>query len=117
NIEIHIRTSDWKRHHHDEDPAYNRVVLHVVYEHDSPNSSNAIPLLELKNHIPAYVLERYSNLIQTTAPLPCAGALQGVNDITRSTWLSRMLVERWEQKLGVWSEELQQAGGDWHTLF
>ncbi len=51
------------------------------------------------------------------ATLPCASALQGVNDITRSSWLSRMLVERWEQKLGLWNEELQQAGGDWHTLF
>src|ERR1043165_2369769 len=117
NVELHTRTSDWKRHHHDNDQAYSRVILHVVYEHDTEDAPGGIPLLQLKQHIPEYVLERYSNLIQTTAALPCASALQRVNDITRSSWLSRMLVDRWEQKLGMWNEELQQAGGDWYTLF
>ncbi len=117
NVELHSLTSDWKRHHHDSDAAYSRIILHVVYEHDLAGLPGGIPVLALKEHIPGYVLERYSNLIQTTAPLPCAGVLQHVSDITRSSWLSRMLVERWEQKLGGWNAELERAGGDWHTLF
>jgi hypothetical protein len=92
-------------------------VLHVVYEDDGGYARSDLPLLELRDHIPDYVLERYSKLIQTTATLPCAGSLPGVSDITRSAWLSRMLVERWEQKLAQWSGELERAGGDWHTLF
>src|SRR5438128_4352908 len=116
NVELHVRTSGWMRHHHDTDPAYSRVILHVVYDHDSVALPGGIPVLPLKDHIPDEVIERYSNLIQTTAPLPCAGALHKVADITRSSWLSRMLVERWEHKLGQWEEELKQAGGDWHTL-
>jgi hypothetical protein len=116
NVELHLRSSDWKKHGHDSDPAYSRIIMHVVYEHDGLQAGNA-PMLQLKEHIPDYVLERYTNLIQTTAPLPCASRLPWVNELTRSSWLSRMLVERWEQKLGQWSEELNQAGGDWHTLF
>ncbi len=30
DVEIHIRAADWYLHHHQSDPRYNRVILHVV---------------------------------------------------------------------------------------
>ena len=115
-VELHVKSSAWIQHHHDEDAAYSRVILHVVFEHDLANAPQQIPLVELKAHIPPEVLDRYSDLIKTTAPLPCAGVLHNASDITRKSWLSRMLVERWEQKLGLWEKELERASGDWQTL-
>ena len=35
NVEIHDKASDWYLHHHDSDPRYNNVVLHVVGEVDT----------------------------------------------------------------------------------
>ena len=32
NIEIHIKSSDWVKHNHGIDPAYDNIILHVVYE-------------------------------------------------------------------------------------
>ncbi len=50
DVELHLRASGWRAHGHHDDPAYARVVLHVVEENDgaalvTPHASGrAIPL-------------------------------------------------------------------------
>lgn len=116
-VELHVRSSDWRRHGHDGDPSYARAILHVVFEHDTQESPGGLPLLVLKGRISEEVFERYSQLIQTTAVLPCSGFLSKTSHQERRRWLTFLLSERWSQKLGLWNTELQRAGGDWHTLF
>jgi hypothetical protein len=101
NVEIHVNSSDWQKHGHQNDPAYNNLILHAVYEHDKTvlqNDDHNVEVLELKDHIDAEVLERYKNLENSKEALACAGQITSVPDLKLSSWLQRMLVERLEKK-------------------
>lgn len=115
HVELHVNSSDWLRHKHQHNENYKNIILHVVYKNDADKINN-IPLLELQPHIPSEVLDRYSLLIKNTQPVPCAAGLVTVKDITKESWLNRLLAERWEEKLVDWKELLQQSAGDWRNL-
>ena len=34
NVEMHIKSSEWLKHKHQDDKAYDNVILHVVYQND-----------------------------------------------------------------------------------
>lgn len=74
HIELHIRTSDWVFHNHSQDPNYQNIILHAVYQHDAEisdlNSKN-VPTLELKNYIDQNILWKYEKLINGTQFIPC----------------------------------------------
>jgi hypothetical protein len=40
NVEVHVPSSDWRKHNHTTDNAYNNVILHVVYRDDDPSTTN-----------------------------------------------------------------------------
>lgn len=116
NLEIHIQSSDWRKHGHTRDPAYQNIILHVVYKNDQPEPDGSFPVLELGPHIPAYVVDQYTHLIQTTQPIACARQIGSVKALTKENWLSRLLAERWEAKLKDWKELLDESAGDWRNL-
>ncbi|MBL1222197.1 DUF2851 family protein [Chryseobacterium sp. L7] len=74
HIELHIRTSDWVFHNHSQDPNYQNIILHAVYQNDAEisdlNSKN-VPTLELKNYIDQNILWKYEKLINGTQFIPC----------------------------------------------
>jgi hypothetical protein len=39
DVELHVRTSDFRRHGHHHDPAYNRLALHLVFWPDEPHDT------------------------------------------------------------------------------
>jgi len=116
NIELHLRSSDWNRHGHQHDLAYKNLALHVVYENDAPNVAGNTPVVELYKHIPPHIITQYARLMQAPQKLPCAGQHESIRHITKEGWLSRLLAERWEQKLGDWNVLLENSAEDWRNL-
>lgn len=74
NIELHVRSSDWIFHHHSQDPNYQNIILHVVFQHDieiNELTEKSVPALELKNHIDENVVWKYEKLIDGNQFIAC----------------------------------------------
>ena len=111
HVEIHVKTSDWNRHGHQNDKAYKNVILHVVYEDDL--QVNNIPTLELKGHFDERLFAQYEKLIASKTWIPCEKSISKVPVFTRLSWLDRMAVERLESKSGAVTKILEANQFDW----
>jgi len=93
DIEVHVKSSGWQAHQHHHDPAYNRVILHVVMWRDR----EAATTLENGKDAPIVVLDKYvesptgqrSNRVYypTTAIMPCFESIERPTIVTTAEFL------------------------------
>jgi len=115
-VEIHIKSSDWKRHNHHNDPNYENVVLHVVWQNDHPiqhPDGSEIPTVELKDRVRIDVLEKYRKLQNSQDEIPCAGHWCQVSDLHKSEMLEKVLVERLYQKSEKAKSHFENGTQNW----
>ena len=121
NVEMHLKSSDWINHKHSEDPAYNNVVLHIVYEEDvpiiRPSTGEKIPCLELKRRIPPKIQSQYLRLLHNEKRIPCEGALDAVPSFTWKLWMERLAIERLEEKLAPIQQAMEQTQNNREEVF
>ena len=116
SIEIHIKASGWNDHHHSTDQAYEKVVLHVVWENDKPilrTDGSAMPTLELKNRVDLKYWDRYKKLFTSTESIPCANNWHNVSGIIKLSMLERTLLKRLESKAEGVKTLLSNNENDW----
>lgn len=115
-IEMHIRSSDWHRHTHTHDRAYDSVVLHVVWENDAniqrPDGTS-VPTLELKPLTSRKLLYKYQALTESKEVIPCAGQFVASAEIQKRVMLDRVVLKRLERKASAVHEMLERNHQDW----
>ncbi|GEP49346.1 hypothetical protein FNO01nite_00180 [Flavobacterium noncentrifugens] len=119
NIEIHIKSSDWYLHQHEKDPAYENVILHVVWEHDAEifrSDNTTIPVLEIKRYISKETLSNYKSLMSPKSWIYCERQLTSIDFFTLGNWLERLFFERLENKSHTIISLLQQKENDWEAV-
>jgi hypothetical protein len=120
NIEIHIKSSDWFVHGHEQDSAYDNVILHVVYEHDTNifrSDNTTIPTLELKQFIDAKLLDNYYKLFSSKKKwINCEQDFAEVDTFALNNWQERLYFERLERKSKEIEELLKTSKNDWEAV-
>lgn len=85
DIELHLRTSQWRAHGHQRDPHYQGVILHVVWQDDDPRPT----LLPNGRQVPVLVLGAQTGKEGVLIPRTVGSCLQRA-DPDRA-WLGEVL--------------------------
>ena len=118
NIEIHHKASDWKIHHHDQDTAYDSVILHVVEVADTVACrTNGEMIMQAVMSIPDRIKNNMEWLLSRDTSLPCARRIHEVEPLHVSAWMSTLLTERLERKVSDIFTRLEQNKDDWNEAF
>lgn len=121
NVEIHLKSSDWYAHNHEQDANYNNVILHVVWEDDGAvfrSDNSEIPTLELRNYIPNGLLDAYQNLFDKRGVrfINCEKSIAQVDAFMFENWLERLYFERLQRKSQLVLELLERSKNDWEQV-
>ncbi len=120
SVEMHLKSSDWYAHHHEQDKAYENVILHVVYQHDKPvfrADGTELPVLILQGLIPHKLLTNYRELIGAQSWIPCAAQVAQVDALYTKHEVYRFLIQRLEDKADAHIQLLKSLKGSWDDAF
>lgn len=120
NIEIHLKTSDFLKHKHEIDTAYQSLILHVVWENDiaiDKHLLNPIPTLELKGRVAKHLLDKYENLMYPSPKITCYNFLPALSNLAWLSFKERLATERLQQKSTVIIQLLKANNNNWEETF
>lgn len=128
DIELDLHPGCWTAHQHDTNPAFQQVILHVVWEHTSSTSTRpAPPAVAIKDHLDA-PLEELADWLSSDAPAPlpdalagqCAQAWRELSPAKREELLRQAALVRLQGKAAALQSRARVAGWEqalWEHLF
>ncbi len=119
DVEIHRTQEDWLRHHHEHDPRYNKVILHVLLENETVRnatvveSGREVPVLVLSNFLPESIRTVWFKTIEDERArraerIPCFTKNSRVSAEALRRWFDKLTVQRLEFKLRRFEERLKE---------
>ncbi len=125
NIEIHVCSSDWAKHRHHLDSAYDSIILHVVRTADKPvynSRGELIPQCELnypsdQDYLSA-LFETAQRMDSAMSRIGCAEQLIRDPKLLTEGWRKNLLRKRLECKRTSITRLLEITKGSWeHALY
>lgn len=118
-VEIHLKASDWYVHKHQNDVAYDNVILHVVWENDIEvfdGNQNTLETLVLKNVVNKTLLQNYKQLLLRKNWINCEKQIHSIDKFTMSFWKQKLLVQRLHRKAVEFQLVLDDLQNNWEAL-
>lgn len=118
-VEIHLKASDWFVHKHQNDSAYNNVVLHVVWENDVAVldvNQNKLETLVLKDIVDEKLLLSYKSLLLKKKWINCENQIHTIDEFTLSFWKEKLLIQRLQRKANELESQLLGLENNWESL-
>ncbi|UCC90500.1 MAG: DUF2851 family protein [Dehalococcoidia bacterium] len=115
DIEIHLKSSDWRAHRHHRNPQYNQVILHVAMWHDAKaatkhQNGESIPTLALNKYIKTPINQRLSETEPpVTLSMPCLKATEPLATGIIAKFLDSAGEERFLAKATKFQVDLAQT--------
>jgi hypothetical protein len=117
NVEIHGKASDWYRHKHHLDPAYDNVILHAVVENDrTVFNSKGREILTVKMKFGRDIRRVYKNLLTEQAAIPDREEMALRNRDWLQILLERFYLERLEERMKSVRLSLEETNNDWEEV-
>jgi len=125
NIEIHVCSSDWTKHRHHLDSAYDNVILHVVRTADKPvwnAKGELVPQCELnypseKDYLSG-LFAAAQQMDSAVGRIGCAEQLLHEPGLLTDGWRKTLLYKRLECKRASIERLLEITKGSWeHALY
>jgi hypothetical protein len=117
NAEVHVKASDWIKHDHNSNAAFQNVILHIVAENDMEITDirgEPIPVITLRFN--EAILAQYNYLLENRSWVSCARQLPSVDSFIISLWLEKLGIERLEAKTQEISVHLEQTQNNWEEV-
>ncbi len=119
-VEIHVSASEWFKHKHQDDRAYDNVILHVVLEEDvriKMRNDTLLPTLVLKDRIMPGLVGKYLEIQHAKLKIPCQKLLHLSDELSRNLCIDRTLIHRIERKTAHIEAILDRNKNNWQESF
>lgn len=118
NVEVHSLSSDWFRHGHDRDRAYDSVILHVAGKVDTDIvRPGGEPLPQLQLNCPDAVRTHYEELRNADRYPCCTEVIGALPKVAVHSWLTSLQTERLQQKALQIGKRLERCDRNWEDAF
>lgn len=118
NVEIHTRSSHFDNHGHQNDPAFNNVILHVVDVNDKKVfNKKGEELLTIEISFDPALYENYNSLVNNPFIIACQEEINKLDTILVRHWLNSLAIERLQSKSELILKIFSETGNDWEETF